>query len=146
MEQTTSTTSCTLCLTGPIELRRSSMLNSGTWLSTVTKIQDTRASDSKPAHMDCLHVRYSRPASRRGFISCPGLAAFWVGAHIAHSFAEERARFLGRRPHEKPGLCIPPWAGGIPPRAIVGETCIQHCKCATFLQNLAHDENTGLVL
>ena len=46
-----------------------------------------------------------------GFVSRPGLAAFWVGAHIAHSFAEERARFLGRRPNVLPRICISPWAG-----------------------------------
>ena len=48
----------------------------------------------------------------KDFISRPGLAAFWVGDHIAHSFAEERAPFLGRRPHVVPRICIPPWAGG----------------------------------
>ena len=32
---------------------------------------------------------------------------------IAHSFAEERARFSGRRPNIVPRICIPPWAGGI---------------------------------
>ena len=49
-----------------------------------------------------------------GFISRPVLAAFWVGAHIAHSFAEERARFLGRRPYVVPRISNPSlgWRSG----------------------------------
>ena len=38
-----------------------------------------------------------------------GWRYFWVGAHVAHSFAEERARFLGPRPYVVPRICIPPF-------------------------------------
>ena len=48
-----------------------------------------------------------------GFVSRPGLAAIRVGAQNTHSLAEERARFMERRPNEKPRICIPPWAGGV---------------------------------
>ena len=97
VELKTSTTSCTMCLsiqvprrhftTGPMVLRKSSMLNSQTWLSTVTEMLapvefaswaiGTRASDNRPAHVDCCvsHVKYSRQASSPGFVSRPGLAA-----------------------------------------------------------------------
>ena len=61
----------------------------------------------------------NHPCSCPGFVSRPGLAAFWIGAQIAHSFAEERARFLGRRPCVVPKICIPPWAGGIPPQVLL---------------------------
>ena len=90
-----------------------------------------------------------------GFASRPGPAAIRVGAQNTHSLAEERARFLERRPNEKPRICIPPWACSIPPQLMVRlqncgsekwERAFKFLKCATFLQNLAHDDNTGLVL
>ena len=74
---------------------------------------------------------------RHGFVSRPGLAAF----SGSRAFVSRRARFLGRR-----RICIPPWAGGIPPQPLArlqncgsgkrDETRIQKLKRATFLQTL----------